>query len=96
MNWRDFGTNPQYLAQVGHALGGCLAIVLAAFFWGMLTVWITLGIGIVLAAGKEFWYDLVYELPKQSFMDSLMDFGFYVLGATVGMGLTCIKFYVKI
>ena len=85
--------NPQYLAQIGHTLGGCLAIIVAAFFWGMLAVWITLGIGIGVAAAKEFWYDMKYEIPKQTWADSGMDFGFYMLGAAVGLGLACIKFY---
>ncbi len=90
-----FMNNPQYLAQVGHFLGGCLAVVLTAFFWGMTASYITLGVGLIAASAKEFWYDLKYEIPKQTFMDSFMDFGFYALGGLIGLGLACIKFYIK-
>ncbi len=82
---------PQYLAQVGHSLGGCLAVVCAAFFWGLPAVWIALAVGVPLAALKEFWYDLRYERPKQTWSDSAMDFGFYLLGAAVGVGLALLK-----
>jgi hypothetical protein len=76
--------NPQYLAQVGHTLFGCLFMVLAAFFGGMKAAWIALPIVVVAALIKEFWYDATYELPKQTFADNAMDFGFYCLGAGLG------------
>lgn len=82
--------SPQYLAQVGHFLGGLCALLLAtlaAVLWGHATSMIplyTLGVGVTLAAVKEFWYDMKYELPKQTWGDSLMDFGFYILGGGVG------------
>lgn len=84
--------NPQYLAQIGHALGGCLLIVFTTllsvlFGWGWLPILIVLGIGVAAAAVKEFWYDMKFELPKQSWGDSAMDFGFYMLGGAVGMGV---------
>jgi hypothetical protein len=86
--------NPQYLAQLGHTLGAALVVVLAAFFGGMNAAWIALPCVIVAAAVKEYWYDATYELPRQSFADNTMDFGFFCLGAGVGLGLACLKFYV--
>jgi hypothetical protein len=85
--------NPQYLAQVGHTLAGCLALVVAALFWGMPGVWPTLVALVAAAAIKEFWYDLRYELPKQTLADSGMDFAFYLVGGALGLGLACVKFY---
>jgi hypothetical protein len=85
--------NPQYLAQVGHFLGGGYVMTLAtlaALIWahgaGAPLGW-TLGVGIAAAAIKEFYYDLRYELPKQTIADSAMDFTFYVVGGLVGAGI---------
>lgn len=85
--------NPQYLAQVGHTLGGCLAIVVTALFGGMHAAFIAMPIVAIAAALKEFWYDAKYELPKQYFKDNLMDFVFYELGSLVGLGIAALKFY---
>jgi hypothetical protein len=85
--------NPQFLAQIGHVLFGCLVMVLAAFFGGTKATWIALPIMVVFALIKEFWYDATYELPKQTFADNAMDFGFYCLGTGVGLGLACLKLY---
>jgi len=81
-------SNPQYLAQVGHFLGGVALIVIAALLStdahaGVLPILITLGVGIVVAALKEFWFDIKFE--KDSWPDSIMDFCFYMLGGGVGM-----------
>ena len=84
--------NPQYLAQVGHTLGACLAMVVAAMFGGMYAAWIALPIIVVLALAKEFWYDATYELPRQTFADNAMDFGFFCLGAGIGLAIDCLKF----
>jgi divalent metal cation (Fe/Co/Zn/Cd) transporter len=79
--------DPQYLAQVGHFLGGVCLLATTALLFGAVPSMIALGVGVVAAAIKEFWYDMKYELPKQTWDDSLMDFGFYVLGAAAGSGL---------
>lgn len=85
-----FETDPQYLAQVGHAFGGAFVILTATLFSvvlhaGWLPIFITLGVGIAAAAFKEFVLDL---LPPEndSLIDSVEDFGFYMLGAAVAMG----------
>lgn len=82
-------SNPQYLAQVGHFLGGLTVVFVVGAFFGHEAMWEALGIGLVTAAAKEFISDL---LPApygegDSFKDSLMDFAFYVLGGLAGMGL---------
>jgi hypothetical protein len=84
--------NPQYLAQVGHLFGACsvlltTGIMALALGAGWLPVLVVLAAGVAAAAVKEFWYDMQYELPRQTWGDSAMDFGFYVLGAGLGTGL---------
>ena len=77
--------NPQYLAQAAHTLGGALVVVLVCVFFGW-DAWKAAGILLTLyATVKEFWYDLKYELPKQTWGDSLMDFAFYELGGAIGV-----------
>ncbi len=86
-------TNPQYLAQVGHSLGGYAVITTSILFsmatgTGCVPTIIVTVLGVAAAAVKEFWYDMKFELPKQTWTDSLMDFGFYMLGALVGWGMS--------
>jgi len=38
----------------------------------------------------------VYELPKQTWGDSIMDWSFYMLGAGVGMGLAALAFHLAL
>lgn len=79
--------DPQYLAQIGHTLGGAWLLALPCFFLGhQVWHWAWLGI-FAYAAVKEFFYDARYEVPKQTFGDNLMDFLFYQLGAGLGAGL---------
>lgn len=84
--WED---DPQYLAQVGHGFGGAFVILTATLFsvvfrGGWLPILVTLVVGIAAAAFKEFYLDL--RAPEDdTFLDSLEDFGFYVLGAAVGI-----------
>jgi hypothetical protein len=85
--------NPQYLAQVGHFFFGSTTTLVAALFGGMLAVFISLSALTLYATVKEFWYDLRYEIPKQTFGDSAMDFAFIVGGGAVGAALACVKVY---
>ena len=83
-------SSPQYLAQIGHLLGGASLILTAALFsaarcTGWTPIMITLVVGIVLASLKEFVFDIIYE--KDSWSDSLMDWTFYLLGGAVGVGV---------
>jgi hypothetical protein len=90
--------NPQYLAQVGHFLGGCLLLVLSALVCATLgvgwhpSVFVFLA-GCIAAALKEFWYDMKYELPRQTWSDSIMDFTFYVIGGCVGFNIGLVAEY---
>ena len=80
-------SNPQYLAQVGHYLGGlCVVFVLGAF-GGHVVMWSTLAIGLVLAGLKEFVFDVASWGEGDSWSDSIMDFAFYLAGGLSGMGL---------
>ena len=87
--------NSQYLAQVGHFFGAYFVIFTVAVFSvalgaGWVPVLIVLGTGVITAAIKEFLYDMTQELPKQTWGDSLMDFGFYMLGGGVAMGMSAL------
>lgn len=81
-------SSPQYLAQVAHVLGGALFVVLSMLFfgWGAPVLW-TFGMGIVLASSKEFIFDVSSWGEGDSWADSLMDWIFYVLGGSAGLGL---------
>jgi len=63
------------------------AIVLGS---GWTPILVALGLGIIAASVKEFWYDMKYELPKQTWGDSFMDWSFYMLGAAAGMGVAAL------
>jgi hypothetical protein len=80
-------SNDQYLAQVGHFLGGLAIVFVAGAFGGHAVMWWVLGIGLALAAAKEFIFDTASWGEGDSWSDSLMDFAFYLLGGLAGMGL---------
>jgi hypothetical protein len=89
--------NPQYLAQVGHFFGALSVILTATLFFGVLgsgwaPILVTLGVGIVAAAFKEFYLDL-RPPENDSLADSAMDFGFYMLGGAVGMGFAALAMH---
>ena len=77
--------NPQYLAQVGHFFGA-YSVTLTSFMLSSHWHYVLLA-GIVNGLVKEFWYDLKFELPKQSLADSTMDFVFYFLGMCAALGV---------
>jgi hypothetical protein len=87
MGWlnNSWMNNPNYLAQVGHVLFAYSLILTLGFYSGHLACYIALGVGIPIAALKEFWYDADYELPKQTAWDNILDFSMYVVGAGLGM-----------
>jgi len=83
--------DPQYLAQIGHFFGGYALMVTTIFVCtalgtGLTPIVVVLGLWIAYGLGKEFWYDMRYELPRQTWKDSGQDFAFLVLGAVVGLG----------
>lgn len=72
--------NATFLAQAGHFLL-CYSMVLTGeFLFGHIAAVVVaalmLGYGVV----KEFWYDMKFELPKQTWGDSILDFCFLVFG----------------
>lgn len=78
-------TNSTYLAQIGHFLGAySLILTVTLCCHDILTLVVTTALGEVFVGLKEFWYDMKYELPKQTFWDSLLDWTFYQLGAIIG------------
>lgn len=79
-------TNADYLAQISHALAGYATMVTTGLFArsGFLWLAVVFGLFTLYATVKEFWYDLKYELPKQTVRDSLLDFFMYELGLVMG------------
>jgi hypothetical protein len=94
MNW-NWESSPQYLAQVGHTLGGALVVFVAGVFWGEHGALLALGIGLAVAAIKEFLLDVASPPYGEgdSWSDSLMDFAFYVIGGCAGFGLFVLAMY---
>jgi hypothetical protein len=86
-------SKPQYLAQVGHFLGGVVLLESTALFFGFAATYWALGLGTLVAGLKEFGYDSGISLlvpswgEGDSWQDSAEDFAFYVLGGGAGMGL---------
>jgi len=88
VNW-NWESNSQYLAQIGHFLGAALFVLVAGTFWGPPLPWGIIAIGVAVATLKEFLLDL---LPSpygegDSFVDSIVDWTFYILGGVVGSAL---------
>lgn len=79
--------DPTFLAQSAHFFGALSTVMIASYFWGKKGCLISSAALISIMAIKEFWYDLVYEIPKQSFGDSALDFSFYIIGAVIATGL---------
>jgi hypothetical protein len=91
-NWMN---NSEYLAQSSHFAFGYAIIMTAMAIslirdWGWSLIFWVLGIGVALASLKEFWFDMVYEIPKQTWGDSILDFSFYMIGAATGLLITYI------
>jgi hypothetical protein len=78
-------TNPIFLAESAHFFGAIATIMTSTRFWGKKGAIITAIIFTICAAIKEFWYDLGYELPKQTFGISLLDYAFYIIGIVVAL-----------
>jgi hypothetical protein len=85
--------NEQYLAQVGHFLGGVCLILLVSLFSivmraGWAPIWWVFGAGVATASFKEFVFDVSSLGENDSWSDSIMDWSFYMLGGLVGLGLS--------
>ncbi len=88
MNW-SWESNPQYLAQVGHFLGGLTIVFVLGAFNGRATMWWAYVIVISATAAKEFLWDVAKPPYGEgdSWPDSLMDWAFWVLGSSAGAAL---------
>ncbi len=76
------GESPNFIAFMAHS--GVAAYVVSRFPYGLPRV-IVASIFTILAATKEFWFDLHYEkTPPQTLADSALDFAGYVTGIVVG------------
>lgn len=77
-------SDPQYLAQVGHFLGGAWVVFLAGLFGGSGVLAVAFAVGVVVAALKEFVFDVASWGEGDSWSDSAVDFAFYALGGGAG------------
>lgn len=81
-------TSPKFLAQAAHFLGA-YAFVLTMSHWHQ-PLW-PAGVAVCAYAGfKEFWYDMKFELPKQSVWDGVLDAAFLVLGMAAGVAVAAL------
>lgn len=72
--------HPTFIAQSAHFFSAIAVILTAHHLCGKKPALIAAGIFTVCAFIKEFWYDLNYELPKQTVADGILDFCFYMIG----------------
>ena len=84
-----YGTNVQFLANIGHFLVP-YSIIATLYRLGLEEPgkWYVLGITIVWAAWKEYYFDARYEVPHQTFWDNTEDF----IGYFSGAALACFTF----
>ena len=81
-SWMASNTFDQNAA---HVLAGYAAVLTVAHFHAGTATFVAFVVVFnVLAAAKEFWYDLRYELPKQTLDDSALDFFGYCAGIVIG------------
>jgi hypothetical protein len=72
--------NPNVLAQFGHAGIPYGALLTLDKFQHPVLFW-AFAAGVIAFAGvKEFYYDKIFETPRQTFANNLTDFSFYCLG----------------
>ena len=77
------GENPNFVAFMAHFGFGFFVMAILSRL-GIL-VWLSAPACIIVAAVKEFWFDLRYEkTPPQTVRDSAMDFAGYLPGILVG------------
>ncbi len=68
------GENPNFIAFMAHSF-------FAAFIFSLFPSWTAVAVFYVIAAFKEFWYDIKYETnPSQTYADSALDFVGYLTG----------------
>lgn len=75
-------TSLNWIAGIAHASWACLFVGLFASFGHGL---IGAALFVPAAALKEYWFDVAYETPKQTYLDSTLDFAGYMVG--IGLAL---------
>lgn len=67
------GPNPTFVAANAHCWFAFSVLAVAPSIW-------TAAAAVLIAGAKEFWWDLKYETPKQTWLDSTEDFAGYLGG----------------
>ena len=83
-------TNTEFGVQAAHGMLGLSVVLFAALFFGLYASFVACGLFLAYATLKEWWYDATYEVPKQTWLDNLVDFGFLCAGASLGVALACL------
>ncbi len=77
------GESPDFIAFMAHS--GVAAYLVNLFPYGVPRILAAI-VALILAAIKEFWFDLHYEkTPTQTLADSALDFAGYVTGILIGV-----------
>jgi hypothetical protein len=75
--------------QAGHLFFATTLVLLAArlgySLWRLAAFWV------VAAAVKEFWFDMQFEVPAQTWAGSAEDFGMYCAGIALGLLLLTLR-----
>jgi hypothetical protein len=78
--------NPEYGFFMAHS-GWAFALLVSAAYLSHTNIrlleWVTAG-GFLAAALKEYVYDALFEVPKQTFTDNTEDFVGYLVGLAIG------------
>ena len=79
-----------FVSQNAHDLGGLCTVLIPAYLFGILSLWISVPLLVLLAGVKEFYWDYKFETTEVR-GSSLEDFLHYCLGAGVAVVLVLIK-----
>lgn len=89
------GENQLFIDFMAHGgISGFFVLLSAAPVFPRGTLYMVAGIAYIVAAIKEFWFDLKYEAnPKQTLLDSERDFAGYFTGITLALIAGMVLFY---
>lgn len=76
------GPKPEFITDMAHIFFAAF-VVLFVLRTGAPYVPV-IGGAAALAAVKEFWFDIEYETPRQTYLDGLVDFVGYAIGIAIG------------
>jgi hypothetical protein len=77
------------VSQISHVLGGMCVVSYTALLFGKHALWYSVPVFVGLAGIKEFIFDNLFETVDESggWVGDFIDFGFYMVGLAVGLGL---------